>query len=341
MDSRERVRRTLEFDHPDRIPRDLWVLPWARLNHPSELAAIERDFPWDTVCPPVEYSKPPRSEGDRHAAGTSRDEWGCAFTSIQDGAIGEVKDPLIRDWETDGAEYKFPVELLTFDRELVNRFCRANTLHVRAGFAAHPFERLQYLRGSGNLYLDLAARSEGFLPFLARLHAFNCELLEEWAKTEVDALSMLDDWGAQNALLISPKTWRELFKPLYREYVAIAHDHGKQMFMHSDGYIVDIYEDLIEIGVDALNSQVFCMGWEKLERFRGRITFWGEMDRQHLLPHATVEEIRAAVASFNRHFYQSGGVIAQCEFGLLARPENVRAALEAWDEGLGTVGDQQ
>lgn len=311
------------------------------MNHPAELSAIQRDFPPDTVGPPVQFETTPLTQGDPHSAGLFRDEWGCTFTSIQPGAIGEVKDPLIRDWETDGAEYRFPREFLTFDRAQVNNFCGLTPLHVRAGFAAHPFERLQYLRGSENLYADIAIRPEGFLPFLERLHAFNCEVLEEWAKTEVDALSMLDDWGAQSSLLIAPKTWRELFKPLYRDYVAIAHEHGKSMFMHSDGYILDIYEDLIEIGVDAINSQVFCMGVETLERFRGRITFWGEIDRQHLLPHATVEEIRESVASFNRHLYSDGGVIAQCEFGLLAKPENVRAALEAWDGGLGIPGDQK
>ena len=75
---------------------------------------------------------------------------------------------------------------------------------------------------------------------------------------------MQDDWGSQRSMMISPKLWEELFKPLYADYVAIAKKHGKKFFMHSDGYIVDIFPHLIDIGVDALNSQIFVMGVEKL-----------------------------------------------------------------------------
>jgi len=142
----------------------------------------------------------------------------------------------------------------------------------------------------------------------------------------------MDDGGTQNALIASPDIFREIFKPMYEEYVEIARQHGKYVFMHSDGYIIDIISDLIEIGIDALNSQVFCMGVRELgERFRGKITFWGEVDRQHLLPHGTREEIEQAVQKIWHELYAEGGVIAQCEFGLEAKPENVFSVFETWD----------
>jgi hypothetical protein len=101
--------------------------------------------------------------------------------------------------------------------------------------------------------------------------------------------------------------------------------------MHSDGHILAIYPDLIEIGVDAVNSQIFCMGVENLAPFAGRITFWGEIDRQHLLAHATPDEVEAAVHSVHTALWRKGGCIAQCEFGAGARPENVRRVFAAWD----------
>jgi uroporphyrinogen decarboxylase len=154
-----------------------------------------------------------------------------------------------------------------------------------------------------------------------------------WACSEVDALNFMDDWGSQRALLISPRQWREIFKPLYREYVEIAHRHGKYIFMHSDGYIADIIPDLVGLGVDALNSQVFCMGVEELgSRFGGKITFWGEIDRQHLLPEATPAEIVEAVRRAHAAFWRDVGAIAQCEFGAGARPENVLQVFETWDK---------
>jgi uroporphyrinogen-III decarboxylase len=125
--------------------------------------------------------------------------------------------------------------------------------------------------------------------------------------------------------------WRELFKPLYRDYIEIAHRAGKRAFMHSDGYILPILQDLVDLGLDALNSQIFCMGTEALSAFRGRITFWGEIDRQHLLAVAPVAEVEAAVLDVADRLASRGGVIAQCEFGPGARPENVEAVFRAWD----------
>jgi hypothetical protein len=309
----------------------MWWLPWARSHYPAQFDAMVRDFPGDMAGAPCNLAEKTPRKGDPHDLGEFVDDWGCVFMNIQEGAIGEVKKPLIEDWGRDLEKVHIPREWLTFDREEVNRFCRSTPLFVRGSFSPRPFERLQFLRGSENLYIDIGSRDPDFLKFLAEIHEFYKEGLEEWAKTEVDALGMLDDWGAQSSLLISPTSWRELFKPLYRDYARIAHDHGKKFFMHTDGYVLDIYEDLVEIGIDALNSQIFCMGVGNLAPFAGRITFWGEIDRQHLLPNATVQEIHEAVELVGETLCRNGGVFAQCEFGLGAKPENVRAVYEAWD----------
>ena len=102
--------------------------------------------------------------------------------------------------------------------------------------------------------------------------------------------------------------------------------------MHSDGYTLDIIPSLIDIGLDALNTQIFCMGVEKLAQFKGKITFWGEIDRQNLLPYASKEQIREAVRSVKDTLYDNGGCIAQCEFGPGGKFENVREVFVMWDE---------
>ena len=117
--------------------------------------------------------------------------------------------------------------------------------------------------------MDLATQSPELTKLIDKIHQFFLEELNRWAQTDVDALFIMDDWGSQQSLLISPATWREVFKPLYKDYVSIAHSHNKKIFMHSDGYIVDIIPDLIELGIDAINSQIFCMGLDTLEQFKG------------------------------------------------------------------------
>ena len=262
--------------------------------------------------------------GDPYVVGTFVDEWGCRFETIQAGVFGEVKDPLVKDWEKDMELIHIPRELLNINAKDVNADCEQTDLFRFAGCLPRPFERLQFLRGSANLYMDLVDPPAAMRLFMKDLHQFFCEKVQTWAsQTKVDAINLMDDWGSQRGLLIHPEMWRANFKPMYRDYAEIAHSYGKKVFMHSDGHILAIFPDLIEIGIDAINSQIFCMGLENLEPFAGKITFWGEIDRQWLLPHGSVAQISAAVRMVYKHLWRNGGCIAQCEFGPGARPENV------------------
>lgn len=331
MTSRQIVEGTLKFHSPPRIPRHLWLLPWASIHFPEELARIQRDFPDDIIYSPPFFRHSLPTKGDEYEPGIFIDEWGCRIENRQRGIIGEVKEAFLKSWK-DVDSVRPPLERLSVDTGQVDAFCRASEKYVLAACRVRLFEQLQFLRKSENLYMDLAEPPQEFFILLERIHRFYKLELELWAQTGVDALLFSDDWGGQRSLLISPAQWRQIFKPLYKEYVEIAHRSGKAMFMHSDGYIMDIIPDLIEIGVDALNAQIFCMDIESLGRlFKGKITFWGEMDRQQILPYGTPEEIREAVARVWSSLYDHGGVIAQCEFGIGARPENVRLVFEAWN----------
>jgi len=126
--------------------------------------------------------------------------------------------------------------------------------------------------------------------------------------------------------------WRSVLKPLYRDYCDIIHNAGKSVFFHSDGHIEAIYDDLIEIGVDALNSQLFCMDIEGLARkYKGRITFWSELDRQHILPFGTSQEVWESVFRVRKALDDgTGGVFAQCTWGQDTAKENIEAAFHAW-----------
>lgn len=332
MNSRELVKRTLEFRSPARVPRQLWTLPWAKNNHAEKLAEIQRRFPDDIAGAPSCLRSQPVKQGDPYVVGTFLDEWGCIFHNIQAGVHGEVQEPALPDWNRVG-EIRFPAELLTVDVAAVNAFCRSSDKFIIAGTCPRPFERLQFYRNSANLYTDLGEARPEMLAFLARLHEFYMQELEIWVQTEVDALTFMDDWGAQRALLISPAMWRKLFKPLYKDYIDIAHRHGKTIFMHSDGFISPIIGDLVELGLDALNCQLFTMDIEELgRRYAGKITFWGEMDRQHLLPAGTPADIDRAVRRVKDALWRDGGCIAQCEFGPGGRPENVYQVYKTWEE---------
>lgn len=244
--------------------------------------------------------------------------------------IGEVKHPALDDWRK-LEHWRPPYELLGRGFENVNQTCAESDRFIHLG-NPRPFERLQFVRGTENVYMDLAWGVPEVFRLLEMIHDYYLRHLEHVVRTDVDAVSFMDDWGSARALLISPEMWVDYFKPLYRDYVALAHTHGKFAFMHSDGYILPLYEHLIEIGVDAINSQLFTMPIEEIgARYRGRITFWGELDRQHILPFGTPADVYAAVSRVKTALGDRyGGVIGQAEINQGYSLENIRAFFEAW-----------
>ena len=331
MNSRRLVQKTLTFASPERIPRHKGILPWAEKNYPDFVQRLHEVFPDDIVPAPAVYTKPLETGGDRYKKGTYIDEWGCIFTNPLDGVIGIVQKPLVAEWE-DLDLFTPPDATLNLDREAVNAFCTETDRFVLMGSFVRPFERFQFIRTSANAFIDLVEKPPELFELLNRIHQHYLKEVEAWAATAVDAISLMDDWGTQRGLIASPDVFRQIFLPMYREYAEIARRYGKYLFMHSDGNIMDIIPDLIDAGVSALNAQIFCMGVEELgERYRGKLTFWGEIDRQNLLPHGSRQDIRQAVYEVWLHLYQDGGVIGQCEFGLEADPENVFTVYETWD----------
>jgi uroporphyrinogen decarboxylase len=330
MTSKEKVIRSLEFDKPKQIPTQLWDLPWAENNYKAELLKIKKDFPDDIIHAPSLLKKPVKVTGNAYKKGEYIDEWGCTFENIQEGVIGEVKNPKIAVW-TDVSNLRVPDELLTLKIDAVNSFCKANKdRFILSPVISRPFERLQFLRGTVNLYTDFYENPDEVNKLLKIIHDFFCKEFEQWAKTDIDGLWIMDDWGSQNSLLIDPAMWRSIFKPLYKEYAEIARKYHKYIFMHSDGNILSVYPDLIEIGINAVNSQMFCMGVENLKPYKGKITFWGEIDRQNILVNATVQEVEKAVKNVYQLLYADGGLIGQCEFGPGAKPENVYVVYKTW-----------
>jgi hypothetical protein len=331
MNSRQLVQKTLTFGKPERIPRHKGILPWAEENYPEFVRSLHEVFPDDVIPAPAIYTELLETQGDRYKKGTYIDEWGCIFSNPMDGVIGIVQTPLVADWQ-DLDEFAPPDATLSLDREAVNAFCRETDQFVLMGSFVRPFERFQFIRTMENGLIDLVEKPPELFELLDRIHQHYLKEVEVWASTEVDAISLMDDWGTQQGLIVSPEVIRQIFLPMYREYAEVAQHHGKYLFMHSDGYIMDIMPDLIDVGVHALNAQIFCMGVKELgERYRGKVTFWGEIDRQNLLPHGSRQDIQQAVYEVWLHMYQDGGVIGQCEFGLEANPENVFTVYETWD----------
>lgn len=336
MDSRERVMRTLEFRNPDKLARDLWILPAAKMEYKEELDKLveESDLDIVSLVGPMDHGFTP----EYYQRGTFKDPWGSVWHNIQPGVIGEVKEPVFEEY--DGVDtYVPPTEQFLTEWEQEKDSIAEKIKEKRKagkfiiGGWISLFERMQYLRGTENFYCDLALDEEDMYTMIDRVMDFQRVYLKKWLEMDIDAVAFGDDWGTQISLLISKDCWKRIFKPLYKELIDMIKAAGKKVFFHSDGYIFDLYPEFIEMGVDAINSQLWCMGVEKVaEAYAGKITFWGEISRQTTLPLGTPEDVQKCADTMKKHlFVNGGGLIGQSEVNRDVPFENIKAVLNAWD----------
>ncbi|MFC1736907.1 uroporphyrinogen decarboxylase family protein [Candidatus Hydrogenedentota bacterium] len=338
MTSRERFLKAINHEHVDRTPMDPWQLYGVLMMRQDDYAQLMGEFDFDVVpAEGVTMGKGERAKGDYCEIGEWVDDWGCVHQVGERGLCGEVKTPLFEDW-SGLDQYKPPFEVLdNADLSGVNKFYASTDKAVKGGGGCNPFERLQALRGTENTFIDLAYGTKEMFQMLEMIHDYNCRFLRMWAETDFDILQFMDDWGSQTSLLISPEMWREIFKPLYKDYCDIL--KGRNILFHSDGFIEPIFPDLIELGVTAVNAQLFCMDMEKLgQLYKGKIVFYGEICRQNILPFGTTEDCREAVRRVRLAVDDDkGGVVAECCWGLKDPLENIEAVYDEWSRPYNTI----
>lgn len=335
MNSRERVIRTLEFNSPDRVAKDLWVLPATRMHYKEEFENLYNRYEVDimAVSGPFDHASNPKY----YELGTLVDEWGSEWTNIQAGIIGEVKNPVFAD-EDKIPGYQVPTarflkEWAEMEPSIQGKIQegRKADKFIIGGWISF-FERMQYLRGTEDLYCDIAMEDVTLDLIKQYVMEFYDVYLDKWLEQDIDAVSFGDDWGSQISLLISPEAWKIHFKPMYQTLFDRIKAKGKKIFFHSDGYIMDLYPEFIAMGVDAINSQLWCMGVEKVAaQYAGKITFWGEVSRQTILPNGTVEEVENCKHTMVQNlFVNGGGFIGQSEVGRDVPLANIEVILKDW-----------
>ena len=336
MTGRERVLRALEFRNPDRVPLDVWIMPGAFLKYGEKLSRLAERYPLDIM--PVPGPSDHGFTPEYYRRGTYVDLWGCSWVNVQPGLIGEVKEHILADDERLD-QYRPPVEqfLKWWEEakpaihESISRI-REREQFILGGWIS-LFERMQFLRGTQELFIDIASKEGDTEKLLAVVMEFYHVYLDCWLDCDIDGVGFGDDWGSQISTLISPADFRGIFKPRYRELFTRVKKAGKKIFFHSDGWIYNLYDDFLDLGIDAINTQVWCMGIEKVrEKLAGKITVWGELNRQSTMPAGNPEDVRREARLLKDSFIVNGGGFIGLGSVLPDVPlENVEAMFTAWN----------
>jgi len=284
MNSRDIVSRTIRFQGADRLPYDL----------PEPYGT---DFAEMGLAP---------SPDDRPRSGV--DEWGVVWENIGGMKLGQVKDFPLKDWD----DFKrLPIP----DIHDPQRWQFLEGARQRAGekfllgSGISIYERVHFIRGLENTWLDIHQAPDQLGRLIDILVEMNLTAILRYASAGFDGFIFCDDWGLQNKLMISPAAWRKIWKPRYARIFQAAHAAGLFTFLHSCGYIVDILDDLIEIGLDVIHmDQQENMGLELLgKRFGGRLTFFSPVDIQKTMVYGSKDEIRRYCRDMNRFLGRPNG----------------------------------
>ena len=248
-----------------------------------------------------------------------------------------VETPALSEPDLSG--YSFPAidRFVTSEwRKDVERFVEENSDRftvVYTGFGL--FERSWMLRGFENALADAALSPEFYSSLLEAITVeYFDPLLDELLALPIDGIMFGDDWGDQRGVMIGPDRWRALLKPRYKRLYEKVRAAGKFTLNHVCGSVVDIIPDLVDIGLDVLESiQVEAAGmnpYDLKKRFGRDLCFWGALGSQTIIPFGTPTQLRTEIRRLASDMSVDGGYILSCSKALQAGTpvENAAAIVE-------------
>ena len=245
--------------------------------------------------PPIDSPSPLRPGKGKVAV----DEWGStvqlprAPVSLE-GLTGQVVQSPLDDWAK--LESWTPPEPPAFDerKRLALAEARAKG-RITSCSLGHGFffMRLFYLRGYDSFMMDVATgepRLEALAEIVTR---YNERLIAPYVEAGIDLLNGGDDLGTQTNSMLGPRHFRRWVLPAYQRLFTPARAAGAHVHLHSDGYLMDILDEIVECGVTIINPQDLVNGIDALAReVKGRICIDLDVDRQKILPFGGAAEIR-------------------------------------------------
>jgi uroporphyrinogen decarboxylase len=198
------------------------------------------------------------------------------------------------------------------------------------------FALARQLVGMEKLLTDMLLQTEYVIPLFEACAEYQTQVGSQLIEKGVDAIWFGDDFGTQTSLIISPDTFREQLKPIYKKMA----DEFKQikpdiiLILHSDGAVSELLDDIHEIGFDVFNPvQPGVPGHSPHElksRFGNKFSFWGAIDQQYLLPKGSDKELEEDIIEKINTLGKDGGYMIAPAHILQndVRPERVLKFLE-------------
>ncbi|MFC1735075.1 uroporphyrinogen decarboxylase family protein [Candidatus Hydrogenedentota bacterium] len=268
MTSREIVQRTLDFDNPERVARSFG----------------DSDFAGAGCRPKTHLTDWGEIGGGRWEM---TDHWGNIWQRVDATSKGEVVRGVLEEL-SDMSSYEFPDYSRGEDYDAARKAREENPDKWLTGWMpGFAFNIARKMRTLEQYMIDIITDRDRMRELHDRIDEVIEHMIRNYADAGVDAVTFPEDWGTQNATLISPGLWYEEFFPRFEKLCGLAHGLGMRVFMHSCGRIGAIVPGMIEAGIDVFQfDQPDLHGIDNLAAYqeKSKVTFWCPVDIQHVLP---------------------------------------------------------
>lgn len=339
MNSRERVLQSINHKEPDRVPVAVTLTPQIakflskRFHIPCKLKSTGFSNYYNTISFNEILTKlgndviiigataPNNFILREFSDGSFIDEWGVRYKVVS--YYKEIVEHPLKDIETVRQlnqyfdEHGFPDAdskgRFDFAEEEIEKYSK--NYAIIGDLKTTMFEASWYLVGIEKFLIDLIMKKDYVFELLNRVMEFHIEIGKKLIMLGCDIIWIGDDFGTQRGMLISPKLWRDIFKPRFRRVFKELKECNPNIKIayHSCGSIVPIIPDLIEVELDILNPlQPYASGMEGkiLKKMYGeKLSFFGAIDEQRILPFGCAKEVKEAVKRAIFDLAPGGGYI--------------------------------
>jgi len=310
ISERDRVWTAVRHEQPDRVPYQISCTVPSRRRLEEYYGTAELDDLIGNHLAKYKARPPDELGWLPERPGFWRDEWGVTWNRTVDRDIGVVETYPLRERSLNGLAIPDPLSPVRY--AALPAWIEANRSRFRyVSFGMSLFERAWSLRSMADLLVDMIEAPEWVDELLDAILAFDLAVVEEMLKYDIDGLLYGDDWGQQRGLIFGPRLWRRFIRPRVAQMYGAVKRAGKVVMIHSCGKVQELFPDLIEVGLDVFNPfQPDVMDpYEMKRQFGDRLSFFGGVSVQHLLPHGAPAEIRAEVRRLMDVVGRDGGFI--------------------------------
>lgn len=338
------VKRAIEFKKPNYTPLEIVDVPGIYNAYntldPESVEFIPGTENFDALWTNC-YSWFHENIGESEQGETlKRDQFGLIIKTPADkgSAYHLVEHPLAGKSSLAGYEFPDPDDAdPIFDRLGKVISDRYPDRFVEGFIDAGIFLTCQLLTGIEEFMYKVAAERDFMVELYRRVAEYYKGLIPKYKRAGAHMITVIEDIGGTSSLVISPKVWREHFKPILKDFFDAVHAEGMYAGLAIDGHSGDALNDIVDMGVDVFSVfDIHTTGVDLIrEKLAGKVCVKAAVDMQRTLPSGTPEQVEAEARRLVESFStKDGGFIAQVV--RWHRPEfpadNVAASVRAFNE---------